>query len=76
MTRQVILFSIDTIGVVVDAAHDREEDGGATRPERGVALPQIFLTVCILDALELCSFLRYDDGELFVLEFYHIYFAL
>ena len=25
----------------------------------------------VLDALELCSFLRYNNGELFVFQFYH-----
>lgn len=63
---QMILLPVDTIGLVVDAAHDGEEDGRAARPELGIALPQIFLTIGILDALELGSFLRYDDGELFV----------
>ena len=63
---QMIFLPVDTIGLVVDAAHDGEEDGRAARPELGVALPQIFLTIGILDALELSSLLRYDDGELFV----------
>ena len=36
-----------------------------------VGLPEIFLTISILDALELSSLLRYDDGEIFVFLFYH-----
>ena len=66
MTGQVVLLTFGLIGVVVDAAHDGEEDGGTAWPECGIALPEIFFTVCILDALELSSFLRYGDGDLFV----------
>ena len=76
MARKVVLLSINGIGVVVDATHDGEEDGGVARPEVGIGLPQIFLTIGIFDALELGSFLRNDDGELFVFKFYHVYFVL
>jgi hypothetical protein len=66
MTWEVILAAIDSVGVVVHTADNREEDRGVTGPELRVGLPQIFLTVCVFNTLELCSLLRYDDGELFV----------
>ncbi len=72
VARQVIILPIHAIGLVVDGTDDGEEDGGVTTPILRVCLPQIFLTTGILDALEFCSFLRYDDGELFVLQFYHV----
>jgi hypothetical protein len=72
VARKVILLTIYTIGLVVDGADDGEEDGGVTTPILRVCLPQIFLTIGILDALEFGSFLRNDDGELFIFEFYHI----
>ena len=77
VARKVILLTIYTIGFVVDGTDDGEEDGGVATPILRVCLPQIFLTIGILDALEFGSFLRNDDGELFIFEFYHIiYFAL
>lgn len=76
MARQMIFLAINRIGVVIHATHDGEEDGGVAWPEFGIGLPQIFLTIGIFDALELGSFLRNDDGELFVFKFYHVYFVL
>ena len=66
MAWEMILLAIDQICIVVDAANDGEEDRRVTRPVFGISLPQIVLTIGILDALELSSFLRYDDGEQFV----------
>ena len=71
MTGQVVLLVVHTVGLVIDTADNRKEDGGVAIPILRVSLPQIFLTTGILDALELSSFLRYDDGELFVFQFYH-----
>ena len=72
VARKVILLTINTVGLVVDGTDDGEEDGRVARPVLWVCLPQIFLTIGILDALEFGSFLRNDDGELFIFEFYHI----
>jgi hypothetical protein len=48
---QMVLAAIYTIGLIVDTAHQRKEDRGVTVPVLGVCLPQIFLTIGILDAL-------------------------
>ena len=68
---KVVLLAVDTVGVVVDAADDGKEDGGVARPVFGIGLPQVLLTVGVFDTLELGSLFGYDDGDLFVLQFYH-----
>jgi hypothetical protein len=67
MTRQVILLTINAISLVVDTANNREKYRRVSSPVFGISLPQIFLTISILDALELGSLLRYNNRELFVL---------
>ena len=61
MPRQVVLLAIHTISLVVHAAHDRKEDRRMARPIPRVGLPKIFLAMGVLDALQLCSFLRYSN---------------
>ena len=72
MTRQVIFLTIHTIGLIVDTTHNGEKDGRMAIPILRISLPQVFLTMSILDALKFCSLLRYNDGELFVFQFYHL----
>jgi hypothetical protein len=67
----MILFTVNTVSLVVYAADDREEDRRAAWPEFRICLPKVFLTIAVLDALEFGTLLRYSDGDVFVFKFYH-----
>lgn len=55
MAWQVILLAVDAVGIVPKSAYYREEDRRVTVPVLVVAIPKIFVTIGILDALQFCS---------------------
>lgn len=57
MTSEMILLFSDATGVVANGADNREQYRRAATPISRIALPEIFLTTIILDALKLCSVL-------------------
>ena len=70
MTRQMILATINPIGLVVNTTNDRKQDWRMARPLRS-CLPHILTSVTILHTLELGSFFSDTNGQLFILQFYH-----
>ena len=55
MARKVILLALCAISVFPQSAYDREEDWRVAVPVFLVAIPEIFITISILDALKFCS---------------------
>ena len=66
VARQVILLAIHPIGIVIDAAHQREQDRRMAGP-LGASLPHILPTLAVSHTLELGSFLADADGQLLIL---------
>ena len=55
VTRQGVLLVTDAVNALPQSANDREEERRLAAPEFLVAIPEIFVTISILDALEFCS---------------------
>ena len=55
MARKVILLALCAISVFPQSAYDREEDRRVAVPVFLVAIPEIFITISILDALKFSS---------------------
>ena len=72
VTGQVILLAIDPVGLVVYATYDGEQYRRVASPFWS-CLPHIFPTLMVLHTLELSSQLSDANGQLFILQFYHIF---
>lgn len=55
VTWQGVFLVADAIDALPQSAYDREEERRLSAPEFLVAIPEIFVTIGILDALEFCS---------------------
>jgi hypothetical protein len=62
MTGQVIFLAVDTVGVAIDATHQREQDRGVTRPFR-TSLPHILTPLVVSHTLELGTLLCDFDRQ-------------
>jgi len=55
MARLGVFLVADAVGILPQSAYDREEERRSFPPVLGVAIPEIFITISILDALKFCS---------------------
>ena len=76
VTWQGVLLVADAINALPQSAYDREEERRLSAPEFLVAIPEIFVTISILDALEFCSMRLNFNGELIVSNLFHSYKCL
>ena len=55
VTWQGVFLVADAVNALPQSANDREKERRLAAPEFLVAIPEIFVTISILDALEFCS---------------------
>ena len=55
VTWQGVFLVADAVNALPQSANDREKERRLATPEFLVAIPEIFVTISILDALEFCS---------------------
>ena len=73
VARLCILLVVDAVGILPQSTYDREEERRVASPVFWVTIPEIFVTICILDALKFCTERRNLNSELIVFNLFHSY---